>query len=238
MLKRKKKQLPSTEKGSNSDTASTIKQSPTECSSLKLFRSIDDLPLSRFIDLVVDDNLFALVISGTPTERDLLTAFDQVQREYAEVMKDGEFDLLNKTMREINRLNLLYEQILELVGVLRRYYNEKLARLLTKYLGYNLNLNPKLTEDYDKALDRAINRSKSILIDIKLKSSQLEAMQEKQQTETTKPTRRHFQGVLIALSNHVGFSITDNITVFEYCNRVHQLNKYLDQLNRERNGRG
>lgn len=218
----------------------TVKQdslTPTDTQSSKWYQNISDLPLTRFIDVMVDGNLYALVITGKPTELELHKAWAEIQLQYADAMKDNEFRLLNSLMKEVHRLSITLDQIHMAIDQLKQRYVEKFAKLLNGWLGSSFKFDTRFPEDYEKDLQRAYNRSKGIKIELTLKRSRYEALQKKFSSRDKKPTREYFMALLITLSDHVKYRIPDSITVFEYCERIRRLNQYFETMQTKFNGR-
>lgn len=237
MWKKKNKRSPSTGKDTNSGTA--LPMSPLNKDTLlpKYYLSINQLPLSRFIDIVVDNNFYALVISGKPTDEQLFQAWDIIRMEYADAIKDHETRLLVSMEKELNRLKITHQQILQAIQVLRDYYTPEFKDILNDLLKTSFKLDVRFKEDYDKDLKRAYNRSKGLLIEINLKQLAYDGMLTKYQGENKKPTREYFQGILITLSDFVQYQLQDSITVFEFCDRIRRLNQFNEQQKLKNHGK-
>src|SRR5687768_5007583 len=84
--------------------------------------SIHKLPLALFIDAIVDNDLFALVISGTPDPAELESAWQDLQEHYSDAMggadKQFAFDLIVGITRKRVKIHLIDMA----VGVLRGFY--------------------------------------------------------------------------------------------------------------------
>jgi hypothetical protein len=232
---KKVKRSQSIEKDMNSSTASQALQSKENTTSLNLYRSITQLPLSRFIDVVVDGNLYALVISGKPTEQDLTEAWDEIRMQYAEAMKDGEYRLLTSIINEYHRISITYEQVLKFIEILKDRYVPQFAKRLNRYLSTSYKFDVRFPDDYDNDLKRARNNTAGIMLDLKMKQAAYDQAVKKQSAATgDKATREYFISILTTLGNHVGFRITSDISTYEFCDRISRLNKEMEALKTNR----
>jgi hypothetical protein len=204
--------------------------------SAKWYRHITEMPLSRFIDVVVDENYAALIITGYPPIDELHAAWLDIQGEYADAMGDSEHRLYISLFKEAIVLKTNLDLIIVAVGVLEQTYSPELLSRLNKLLNTSYTLDPNDPVKYKATLKSCIMRSKAIKINLDMKEMQLKAIQEKEQEPGKKPTREYFQSILITLSDHAKYSIQDSITVFEFCDRVKRFNKYCEQVKKQANG--
>lgn len=237
MRKKPTKQSQSTEKDMN--IAMPMQNLPLASSttSSTYYQHIAQLPLNRFIDIVVDDNIYAMVISGSPSINELHEAWQTISIEYADAMKDQESRLLFSTEKELNRLKLAYHVIIDALGVLKNYYTPQFAKVVNELLRSSFKFDVRFPNDYDNDIKRAYNRSKGIKIDIDLKQLSYNALKEKLTSSAKKPTREYFQSILITLSDFVKYEIRDTITVFEFCDRIRRLNEYNEKQKIKPNGK-
>ena len=194
----------------------------TTTPSAKWYRHITELPLNKFIDCKVDDNLYALVITGQPAIEDLKAAWASILQEEADQSGDHEHQMYVSLYRDVKILETTLFQIHWLVGQLKEVYYVELAKRLNKLLLTNFKFDYTNPEQYFKELSRCMNRSKGIKIDLDLKLQQFEAIHKsrQEQGEGKKPTREYYQAILITLSDHVKYPVSDLITVYEFCDRM------------------
>lgn len=202
--------------------------------SCRWYQSINTLPLNRFIDVLVDKNYSALIISGYPSQLELQLSWSEIQSEFNDLIGDNESRLYLSLYRDIATLDLTLQQINILVECLRQVYYEPFLQKLNGLLFTSFKLDPDQPEQYQKTLDGCINRSKAYKIDRDLKAIQFKAIEEKHASHDGKDyTRQYFLSVLITLSNHAKYQISaDAITVFEYGTRLIQFNKYCEEVNK------
>lgn len=202
----------------------------------KYYTSIVDLPLSRFIDCLVDQNIYALVISGKPTELKLKSAWDDILIEYNDSIGDGENKFYFRLLKEVNILLITLKEIELDILILRYQYDKKYADDLNNLLSTNYVFDPNDIEKYNSDLDKCERKSKGILLSYQVKNAQLEALKEKNQKTETKPTKSYFANILISLTDHAGVKLNaDEITVYEFCERVRRYSEYIKAVeNRNR----
>lgn len=236
-MRGKKKQLWSFGKrGTNGTSPNSEAKPQPENRSAKWYRSITELPLNKFIDCLVNDNLAALVISGFPDQVTLSNAWTGIQYEYADARGDSEFKVYVQLLREAagkkNDLNRIYIAIKELSVILefepksdeiiamRDHYAQQLNDLVTSRFTFDFNDPDK----YVANLQRCYTRSGGLKISLGLLAAKLEAI-ERKFGEKSKTDASYFQALLITLSDAAGYVIKDDITVFEFCERIKRLNK-------------
>lgn len=201
---------------------------------VKLYQNIHDLPLFKFKDCVVEQNLHVLVIEGTPTEDQLKEAWEQIASEYAAAVGDAEYKLYFNTYRELLQMAVDLSNAELLIDTLRKAFYQPLLDELNKLLGSSVKLDGLQKEAYYKQLDVLYKRSRGIKIKLDLKNMQFKAMEQKfGERGSGKPTREYFDSMLITLSDHAGYQLTDSISVFEYCERIKRYTKYVEQMQKK-----
>jgi hypothetical protein len=187
------------------------------------YRSITTLPLTKFIDVAVDKNYAALVISGFPDPQELVKTWGEIQQQYADAIGDTEHSVYKMLFGEINLLLIKYQEIQLLVKTLRWFYYAPLAEQINDLLNTAFEFNPYDNEAYQKQLDICLNMSKAFKIDCDLKSIHFKSIQDKNTGGGY--TREYFQSILITLSDYAKYQIEENITVFQFCERIKRLRK-------------
>lgn len=220
MSKKNKRALRYIEKPDKSSLPKPISLSESIQDLPKYYNSIHALPLCRFIDAIVDGNIFSLVISGTPELPILQTTWEKIREQYADKMGDMEYKLYASLYREINELTANINSIHVLVDQLRMRYVKKFADRLNSLLITNYKFDITDLAEYDKLLDRCYNKTGGLQLNLDLKLINFKAIEEKNKEKNTKPTRDYYASVLITLSDNVGYPLRDDITVFEFCERI------------------
>jgi hypothetical protein len=208
---------------------STHMQLGSDLSSAKWYLHITELPLNRFIDVVVDQNYAALIITGFPPIEALMASWLQIQSEYADAVEHQEHKLYVSLFKEIALLTVNLQTINYTVEMLEHGYYPELVPILNKQLSTSFQLDPNDQVRYAATLKNWIMRSKALKINLDMKQLQLEAMQGKPTEPGRKPTREYYQSVLITLSNHVKYPVQDNITVYEFCDRLKRYNRECEE---------
>lgn len=204
-------------------------------SSARLYHRITQLPLSNFIDCDIDENFSSLIIEGEPTEEELLYAWLLIKTQYADVIGNQEYVLYKNACRDLNVLKITLIEIETLVSLMRKVYSPKIGERLNKLLKSNFRFNVDDPEQYKRDLDGCITRSGSTKIMIDIKAALMSSMEGKQE-KGQKPTREYYHKMLISLSDHAKYELTDKISVFDFCERVKRYNKYCEQQ-KQNNGR-
>lgn len=213
-----------TRKGSILSSAKQKSLSQAESLTSKYYQAIVDLPLTRFIDCTVDQNLFALVISGKPTDLQLWEAWEKIRLQYADAIGDREFRHYTRVKKEFADLDIQYSKVILAIQTLKNYYVKKFADIVNKILHSSFKFDVTNETAYENDLLRAYRRTAGIMMAMKLKRAQLDMIEEKYGTKEQTPTREYFYGVLISLSNEAKFQLTaDNLTVFEFATRLRML---------------
>jgi hypothetical protein len=196
----------------------------------KWYQHITDLPLRNFIEVSVAGNYHALVISGNPTEHDLLLAWSNIQQEDADAAGDHEHRLYITLFKEVTLLKITLQTIHYLIEILQEVYYEPYTVELNKLLMTSFKFDHTDQQKYHETLRRCFNRSKGIKIDLELKLSQFKAIEKKNQDTGKKPTKEYYQSILITLSDHAKYPVQDTITVYEFRDRIRRFNKYCEQV--------
>jgi hypothetical protein len=192
------------------------------------------MPLSKFIDCDVDGDLSALVIEGDPTEEEILTAWLSVKTQYADITGNQEYTMYKYACRDVNVLQISLVEVETLVSIMRKVYSPMVADRLNKILRSRFKFNHEEPEEYINDLEGCITRTGSIKIQIDLKRAVMNAMEGKQ-GKGEKPTREYYHRILISLSDHAGYDLTDKISVFDFCERVKRFNKFCEQQKNAKN---
>ena len=193
------------------------------------YRNIHELPLKRFETCIVDGNLAALVISGFPSPDDLAAAWKSIINDYSDMMGNAEYKVYTGLFKEVAILKITYDQISIILSVLRKQYVPYFCDELRELLSVNFPFDTANMEQYDADLDRCERRSKAIKIRLDLKQAEFDAIEAKFSKEgKVQYDHNFFISVLIKLSKHNGYKITNDITVAEYCNYMKEYKKYFE----------
>lgn len=209
---------------------------PKEYPSLKLFLTIHDLPLHKFIEAIVDGNLYSLIIAGQPTQEQLQEAWANILQQYTEASGNAEYKMYVFNIKQIALLTIKLNCIQWLVNVLRTDYHEPMCKELNTLSNTQFVFNPSNQENYQLNLNRCLNRSKSLKIRIDMLAHQKLAFEQKNDTASGKPTKEYYQSILITLSDFAKYPIHESsITVWEFCERMNRYNSYCEHLKSQTN---
>ncbi len=197
-----------------------------------LYRNIVDLPLYLFIDAMVDDKIHSLVISGHPSEHELMEAWGEIVVQYNEAMGSADARMHFSLYKQILQKKIELKQVIEAVNILRIEYVPKILNFLNGLFYVNVTLDPADREAYENKLVSFLNRSRGIVLAIDMKTLQLDAIEKKNSGNAKKPDRKYFQSWLLNLSDHAKYEITDNILTFQFTERVRRYNSYVEELNK------
>lgn len=196
----------------------------------KYFQSIEKLHLHRFIDCLVDENYYALVISGEHSLDKLKSAFALIQQQYSDAMGDSEYKHYHSTYVALTKVSLTIIQVEECIESLKLFPFAPLFDELNNLLKTDFKFDYSNKTEYFKLLKRAYLRSRGLVIQRDLLQIKFDSIKEKFKGDGDKKiTRAYFIDWLILLSNHVQTTITDQITVYEFCERIRQYNQYVER---------
>lgn len=188
-----------------------------------LYRGCSTLPMENFIQCLCDNNLQALIIDGSATERKLQETWIVILAEYYDIKGDSEgiehWHLTRDVMRLQNHLFLL-EQCVEF---LKHRWSESIAESVNK-LGYLFR--PASKENYTDDLNRVVNKAKTKYIQLQQLIKQLEEQIKK--IVDKKPTRDYFDNMLIHIEEMQKVSYTFETLVVQKF--VHLERKYWHQV--------
>lgn len=194
----------------------------------RLYQRITELLLCNFIDCDVNGNLAGLIKEGLPTAEEIESAWLNVRSQFADAIGNNEYVLFRNTYKNIAVLEISLRAIASMVDILRVIYHPEIAKRLNNELGTKIIFDPTDPLKYQKTLDGCVTRSKSIKIKIDLLEIQQQGLNERHQ-EGGRTTLEYYQSILITLSDHAKYPITDKITVFEFCDRIKRFNKFCEQ---------
>jgi hypothetical protein len=215
--------------------------SPVDTISSTWYHHISELPLRNFIEVMVNSNLAALITFGSPSQNTLLFAWQDICNQFEDAMGNSEHKVFLILYKEVSLLSATYEQIQFLIKTLlllndKGIYSPYFYAELNKHLKTSFAFSKENKEQNAELLKRCYNRSKGIKLQLDLKQTQLNALNGKH-VEGKKQTKEYYYSILITLSDHAKYPVTDAITTFEYCERVKRFNQYYEQVKSKSNGR-
>lgn len=238
MLSVFKKIWPYTKTDSNTGTSMQPQHSLTGISSLKLYRSIDNLPLERFITCICDKDLSALVISGNATKEELVSAWNDIYDQYVIAVNDKEQQYILRLTKEINCLEFDHKLIGLCVTRLEIEHSDDVLQILKKLVPTNLKFNPADIEQYKKDLSLIISKSKRMIIEIENKRGELGRLAPEKGQGVN---RSEFDKMIVRASKYMQYKIDKKVTtVSEFVQIIDEMRKEadsIDKINKTKNGR-
>ena len=112
------------------------------------YTSIHKLPLERFVDVLVDKNLQALVINGNPTLSELQDAWDEILFQYEQAMGSQNLQHYLEAWTKVQACQLRYNRIDALVATLKQCYVKEFADRLCRLTHKSFQYDPGNLEAY------------------------------------------------------------------------------------------
>jgi len=169
------------------------------------YRTCGALPLPRFIRIMVDRDYHQLVISGSPSDKEMLTAWRQISLEYLIILDIPEVNYqveLQASIRVLEAQLLLTGFILTTLDILP---DRRLTDMLVN-LGFDLVFDPMDPITYRRNLQAVRERSGAWEIELEQKEIELKELEEKS-PEGKAYTDDYFDDILMALSKAQGYHI-------------------------------
>lgn len=226
-----------------------------------LYESIVDLPLRNFIDASCDANVAALIVSGLPeSEEDkqrIISAWDNIQQEYSDTIGDSEYVLYLNLQRNLAMLQLKINQLetcllymesktelsefflmleaedIMLIKAELGFIHAEVNKLLSQSLKFDI----LDVEGYKKDIKRSRTLGKNLKVVYDRKKMELVELEKKGQSnkgeESMPVSRRYFQTMLIILGDSISSELSDNMSTFQFCERIRRFNKQQEYLSRQ-----
>ena len=196
------------------------------------YRTCGELPLLRFIRVMVDRDYSQLVITGQPSDKDLLTAWRQISLEYLIILDLPEVNRqveLRASMRVIEAKLLVVDCILTTLAILPdRFFTAQLEQL-----GFDLIFDPMDPIGYQRSLQSVKERSGVWLIELEQKEIELAELETKD-PEGNAFTDDYFDDILMALSKAQGYHIkAADLTASQFAVLVKRQRQKADQARYE-----
>lgn len=229
-----KKIWPFTTKTANGFLSKFSRPSAAESPSVKLYQNIHELPLHRFIECITSGEYYALIIDGKATDEQLQKAWHKLADQYSAAIGDSEYIIYLNCFKDYAQWAVDLQNIEFLIETLRKAFYQPLLDELNKKMNTAIQLDGLDKETYHKQLDVLFKRSRGLKIKLDLKKLQYDALNKKFQGDGKKPTRDYFESMLITLSDHAGFQLTTNMSVYEYCERLKRFIRHIEQMNKKK----
>jgi len=199
------------------------------------YQNISELPLYLFIDASVDDKISGLVKTGFPTEMEIQGIWQEIMIQFNEAMGDNESRRIFSLHKQIKSKDVTRDLINKALFMLRHPDRltpkgiAKFEKFLNDTLYSNIVLDLEDKDEYEDQLQVFKNMAASITLAIDMHMIEYKALKDKKKSVGQKPDRIYYQTVLLNLSDHAGYEVTDKISTFEFCERFRRLNNFIDR---------
>jgi hypothetical protein len=196
-----------------------------------LYHICSQLPLDRFIDILVNKNLRALVISGRPALEDIAEAWANIYAEYIDLNEDAESLYILILEKEIAVLQTVINEIETGLRILHVMYDKRVVKIVEDN-GIDMNLNLKNQSEYFKGLESAKRRMGFMKTQLRMKEKELaEYLAGKEGEEVNE---KYFRRWLIRLSRFMGYHLrAKDITVADFVDAMKECLEYHNTNNKK-----
>lgn len=220
----------------NSDQTKSSEQTSLKGSQTPVIyhQSCEKLIYGRFMEIMVNGKLDPLIISGKPTQEQLMAAWEIIISEYCDLIKTDKsatiFDLYHKILK--TQWQISYVEVA--LAQLKEEYDLECANRLVE-LGYDFIDNLPDREAYLKQIYFVQTQAKFLFVMLVQHSNEYKMMCPSDSSPIQR-TLMDFQKDLSVLSRFSGFKLDkNNLFVFEYCAIV---NDYIENGKQEAHARG
>lgn len=191
-----------------STSATTLLQASLSC---KLYRSIHNLPLAKFITCICDEDLTALIIEGNATDKELHAAWESLYAEYVDALKDDNLQYIDKLTKDYNLLITKCNVVSLLISAANYVPVDYLITELKRWYELPIMLDPKDKIGFKKDLALINARNMRWFNDALQIKKQIEQLQPVQ-NDNVKIDRMWFDQQIVALSRYSKYHINKNET--------------------------
>lgn len=196
-----------------------------------LHQSCYTLPLSCFIKCLCEEDLTALIISGTFSEQQLQAKWFDIYSEFIELSDTPDSKILLRIIREIILSKTRILKVQMIVRYLVVQWDEELISEL-RLMNFRYKYDPNNPLQYSKDLKLVLSRIKNWEIDLKLKEAEYDAYQKKSTGE--KPERIYFLQSIVRMSQFYKYRINpEEVTTVEFCLMKKEYIEYCENINKE-----
>ena len=197
-----------------------------------IYSSCYDCPLKVYIEIVCNNNLDALIISGNPPKTVLEDANNKIISGYAELSGSSISTRYNVLLKDI------YSYRSQIVGLtlclqILPITPDAAVGNLSK-LGMRCSI-PENNEDMDRLIRKIDSRIKDRSIRLKKAQKEFDSIQKSNKSKAITPN--DFYDQLAIISRWAGFRISVDITLAEYAVYIKQMSEYVEQSKSMINGK-
>lgn len=173
-----------------------------------------------------------LIIEGEPGKVDLIKTWEQIRKEYLEIIGDKNSSYINELTKDIGLMNFK----IDFINLCVRYLSIKPDKNVLDKLKSVVPITGKFDEsDYEqyiKDLKRIIDSNRNLLIRIEEKKKELEELipDEKEQ----KIDERYFESLIVQVSKYMKFQVVKQTTsVAQFAAMICDMKMAAELLKRE-----
>lgn len=196
-----------------------------------LYHTCSECPLSVFIKCLVDSDIYALVISGTPTVEDISEAWANLFSEYLDLNNDNEAVYILNLQKDICILQNKIDIVEALLFSLTAVYDKRLVAILEDYDIFIDLETPQTEKEYLEAINIADIRLAPVRLNLETKNKELNEYKAGKDAQTI--DAQYFQRMLVRLSKHQGYKIiAEQTTVAEFILLTEEFFEYYKKENK------
>lgn len=194
---------------------------------VKLLSRCNEVTMNVFMQCICDDNLSALIVSGTPDAMELANAWATLFYEYCDLVDATEAKHRIKLVSEISLKKSRITCGQGWHNLLYYYYNENIAEALRR-IGFDYDLNPEDPEAYHYDLACINAELRSQRFQLRIKEAEYEAILEKQSTSHS-VDRKYFSTIFFRINHYAKYNaVNGQTTVEDYCAALRDYVAYID----------
>ena len=206
----------------NMDRLVTAPQAQQPASSLPgiLHRSCSTLPLSHFIEIIINGDLRWLITNGSPSQEQLAAAWDDILEEYLSLIKTDKADNIFELYKKIKHTEWQLVYADKCLLALKIRYDIEIADWLGQ-LGFGLPVPSDSREEYLKSLYRIETAAKMLIVLLNQYKAEYALLNKDKEDEKIQLSpaegRFRYEKEIAMLSRYQGQRIIkEKITVLEY----------------------
>jgi hypothetical protein len=165
-----------------------------------------DLPLDNFIRCICDKELSALIISGRPSQEQLLRSWEVIFTQFLDGMKDDKGLRKLRLTKEINRLGFDYKIIELSLTYLDVAYDPEIAATLSRHIRVD-KLDPEDRPTYERALKVVHNRAQRLKLELDEKRAEMAVLDKLSTGKSVTITRHYFDQLIGQVARYMHFYI-------------------------------
>jgi len=193
-----------------------------------------DLPLHSFIHTLVDSDLSFLVISGHPSENELLRAWEKIYELFLDAMADRDGLYKVRLLSKINKLKINYQLVELCIQYLKIGYKKSIEDALKALVRLDQDLDYTDRPRYLQLLQTAKNRSERMQIDIESYEAEYAIITKRDPKGGNNISHEHFSRLIAQVSLYAKFRIDrKKISAAEFCAIYSEMRDHSEFLRRQ-----